>query len=158
MLVSLLSQEKKKNKKQKPDPNGDEVTGLLKSLWCSGDTCQIFWLLVAGSFSPVPTAHYHCQEGCPGASCVELLSSKVFSGSPLLLQIKSILWDLTLIWQIFVEFNYMDIFLNWFNLSRESEIYCFMNRKGEQFFQWLIWVQNSWWLFNESDWKIFNES
>ena len=65
---------------------------------------------------------------------------------------------LEVIWQIFVEFNCMDIFLNWFNISMESEIYFFINRKGEQFSQWLIWVQNSWWLFNESDWKIFNES
>ena len=66
--------------------------------------------------------------------------------------------DLEVIWQIFVEFNCMDIFLDWFNLSMESEIYFFINRKGEQFLQWLIWVQNSWWLFNESDWKIFTES
>ena len=66
--------------------------------------------------------------------------------------------DLEVIWQIFVEFNCMDIFLNWFNLSMESEIYFFINRKGDQFLQWLIWVQNSWWLFNESDWKIFTES
>ena len=65
---------------------------------------------------------------------------------------------LEVIWQIFVEFNCMDIFLDWFNLSMESEIYFFINRKGEQFLQWLIWVQNSWWLFNESDWKIFTES
>ena len=66
--------------------------------------------------------------------------------------------DLEVIWQIFVEFNCMDIFLNWFNLSMESEIYFFINRKGDQFLQWLIWVQNNWWLFNESDWKIFTES
>ena len=66
--------------------------------------------------------------------------------------------DLEVMWQIFVEFNCMDIFLDWFNLSMESEIYFFINRKGEQFLQWLIWVQNSWWLFNESDWKIFTES
>lgn len=77
----------------------DEVTGLLKSLWCKRrhlsdiltSSCGLFLSL----FQQLTTT---AGKAVLEPSCVELLSSKVFSGSPTASQIKSILWDLTLIY------------------------------------------------------------
>lgn len=48
-------------------------------------------------------ACHHCREDGPRTFCVGSLSSEVFSGSPLLLQIKSIFLGLVLTQKMFID-------------------------------------------------------